>query len=279
MVSKKSSVAAAISIALGIGAGTLSCTVSAATLADGYYDMIINNTPFNGNNYLFGSDGAWSTGITEGGNLPSSVSYALDDDTSTSLVNGKYGGNPNDGVQGTVALKIEGGVITGTGGFEFDNAEGTTGGTRAYYGDSSGFTGSIDGSGNISLTPTGMLTAWSIFPSFVDKRWNVDNYNGFTGTTATPNSNTAYDSFTTLSASTTQGTINGAAFDGTTAILVKSGVYGSDLGGFYGAQYFEIWNVGFVKTGDLAPVPIPAAAWLFGSGLLGLIGISRKKTR
>jgi hypothetical protein len=26
-----------------------------------------------------------------------------------------------------------------------------------------------------------------------------------------------------------------------------------------------------------APVPIPAAAWLFGSGLLGLIGIARKK--
>jgi len=60
-------------------------------------------------------------------------------------------------------------------------------------------------------------------------------------------------------------------------ILVKSGRYGSDLGGFYGAQYFEIWNVGFVKTGDLAPVPIPAAAWLFGSGLLGLIGISRRR--
>jgi len=218
MVSKKSSVAAAISIALGIGAGTLSCTVSAATLADGYYDMIINNTPYNGTDFLFGSDGAWSTGITEGGKSAVNLSVMRwMTIRATSLVNGKYGGNPNDGVQGTVALKIEGGVITGTGGFEFDNAEGTTGGTRAYYGDSSGFTGSIDGSGNISLTPTGMLTAWSTFPSFVDKRWNVDNYNGFTGTTATPNSNTAYDSFTTLSASTTQGTINGAAFDGTTA--------------------------------------------------------------
>jgi hypothetical protein len=28
---------------------------------------------------------------------------------------------------------------------------------------------------------------------------------------------------------------------------------------------------------ELAPVPIPAAAWLFGSGLLGLIGIARRK--
>ena len=28
-----------------------------------------------------------------------------------------------------------------------------------------------------------------------------------------------------------------------------------------------------------APVPVPAAAWLFGSGLLGLIGVARRKTR
>jgi hypothetical protein len=28
---------------------------------------------------------------------------------------------------------------------------------------------------------------------------------------------------------------------------------------------------------DVAPVPIPAAAWLFGSGLLGLIGTARRK--
>lgn len=28
---------------------------------------------------------------------------------------------------------------------------------------------------------------------------------------------------------------------------------------------------------ELAPVPIPGAAWLFGSGLIGLIGIARKK--
>ena len=28
---------------------------------------------------------------------------------------------------------------------------------------------------------------------------------------------------------------------------------------------------------DLAPVPVPAAVWLFGSGLLGLVGIARRK--
>ena len=28
----------------------------------------------------------------------------------------------------------------------------------------------------------------------------------------------------------------------------------------------------------LAPVPVPAAVWLFGSGLIGLIGLARRKT-
>ena len=34
----------------------------------------------------------------------------------------------------------------------------------------------------------------------------------------------------------------------------------------------QVWT-----TADISPVPVPAAAWLFGSGLLGLIGIARKK--
>lgn len=37
---------------------------------------------------------------------------------------------------------------------------------------------------------------------------------------------------------------------------------------------FQAW---FVHDGDVGAVPIPAAAWLFCSGLLGLIGVSRRK--
>lgn len=44
-------------------------------------------------------------------------------------------------------------------------------------------------------------------------------------------------------------------------------LYFSDAGGFP-----EVYG-----SFDIAPVPIPAAAWLFGSGLLGLIGIARIK--
>ncbi|MCK4674422.1 MAG: DUF1566 domain-containing protein [Gammaproteobacteria bacterium] len=36
---------------------------------------------------------------------------------------------------------------------------------------------------------------------------------------------------------------------------------------------YHVWAV---RDGDVSAVPIPAAAWLFGSGLLGLIGVARR---
>lgn len=38
-------------------------------------------------------------------------------------------------------------------------------------------------------------------------------------------------------------------------------------------------SVSFTSNFDVAPVPVPAAVWLFGSGLLGLFGVSRRKRR
>jgi hypothetical protein len=48
-----------------------------------------------------------------------------------------------------------------------------------------------------------------------------------------------------------------------------------------GAQFAGLKNFTFfawaVHSGDVGAVPVPAAVWLFGSGLLGLIGITRRK--
>lgn len=38
-------------------------------------------------------------------------------------------------------------------------------------------------------------------------------------------------------------------------------------------RYF-MWAV---KSGDVSVVPVPAAVWLFGSGLIGLVGVARRK--
>ena len=37
------------------------------------------------------------------------------------------------------------------------------------------------------------------------------------------------------------------------------------------------YNKGSIVAVDLQPIPVPAAVWLFGSGLLGLIGIARRR--
>ena len=52
---------------------------------------------------------------------------------------------------------------------------------------------------------------------------------------------------------------------------------------YYGSATAELWvdNVcvdqGDVCVADSSVVPVPAAVWLFGSGLLGLVGVARRK--
>ncbi len=45
--------------------------------------------------------------------------------------------------------------------------------------------------------------------------------------------------------------------------------------------HIEIWPVRHINDPNIqlntSPVPLPAAAWLFGSGLLGLMGVARRK--
>ena len=48
-----------------------------------------------------------------------------------------------------------------------------------------------------------------------------------------------------------------------------------------GSQSFSTKSADYyawaVYSGDVSPVPVPAAVWLFGSGLLGLVGVARRK--
>lgn len=70
-----------------------------------------------------------------------------------------------------------------------------------------------------------------------------------------------------LSAPELEGQILQFGFNTVSTLYQDSGVYYD--------------NICFSSNGDdcvfTSPVPIPAAAWLFGSGLLGLIGVARRK--
>lgn len=58
--------------------------------------------------------------------------------------------------------------------------------------------------------------------------------------------------------------------------LMSELIDGGRIEGAYGDD--EWGNFGMVaKLGEVAVVPVPAAVWLFGSGLLGLVGVARRK--
>lgn len=44
-----------------------------------------------------------------------------------------------------------------------------------------------------------------------------------------------------------------------------------------GANGVELSSIGTLTIGGAAPVPLPPAVWLFGSGLLGLVGVGRRR--
>lgn len=49
--------------------------------------------------------------------------------------------------------------------------------------------------------------------------------------------------------------------------------------GPYGGGPFAGYSLDFNLHGNMTVVPVPAAAWLFGSGLPGLIGIARRQNK
>ena len=72
---------------------------------------------------------------------------------------------------------------------------------------------------------------------------------------------------------------NSSYWTGTEYVLATSNAWDFTTGD--GRQGFtDKSNIKFVwavQSGDVSAVPVPAAVWLFSSGLLGLIGVARRK--
>lgn len=78
----------------------------------------------------------------------------------------------------------------------------------------------------------------------------------------------------------------GVSFAADTAAISWNGVYGSNYSLWYSWKFMDAAAGGWVPTqyvlhleGVVQAVPLPAALWLFGSGLLGLISVVRRKKK
>lgn len=70
---------------------------------------------------------------------------------------------------------------------------------------------------------------------------------------------------------------NGSAWEGDSNVISLGGsIYSISFGGPLGGAATLTIDVGAVPV-QTPPVPLPAAAWLFGSALLGLVGVARRK--
>lgn len=74
------------------------------------------------------------------------------------------------------------------------------------------------------------------------------------------------------------GTLTFQALTAGNSLLSMAVTIPSKGGDFVSANTFDVQSVTFNGANvNASAVPVPAAAWLFGSGLLGLVGIMRRK--
>ena len=175
-----------------------------------------------------------------------------------------------DGLAGvinvTTASDGAGGVNFSVNSFNMDTYIGTAGGFFGTWADdTSAMTGSVDASGNISFDPTGRMGIAQFFVGSLGAQpWN-------TGST-----------FTSGNQVNAVANLTGSALanDGSATIVSASSV-GAAWGFFVGTPYTEIFSLDFsnatIVEGGPAAVPVPAAVWLFGSGLVGLAGVARRR--
>ncbi len=143
--------------------------------------------------------------------------------------------------------------------------------------------GTVSSTGQLDLNFAGRTGNAQFFPQYLGLAWNIDdssriatatgNYEGFT-TGSDSNFYTSDDLFApdgiveTLTGTNLVATGNGSW----TATLVSAGNTGDSwIPIFSGTAYTEALNI------EISAVPVPAAVWLFGSGLLTLIGIARRR--
>ena len=149
----------------------------------------------------------------------------------------------------------------------------------------------------VSLTSTTLDIDATVLVIILDEFSNINNIADQTFTLTATGSSSVFDEATPIGTLTfIEGlfdgtfTVGGGLLEGSFTGLVISGLAsqpkiegdvtytGGSLQGSLVGGRIELVTAGTLVSGKLgAVVPVPAAIWLFGFGLLGLVGVARRK--
>jgi hypothetical protein len=271
----KTSVAVATTLAMGIT--TVSTSAMAEMIAGGNYTMEIQISPelVPGTGIpAVGTDGAWNSSFTFGG-LPTAATSTGIFDNGTTLnptPTGTFGSSiGGDGIAGTIGISVCGscGNITFNS-FNFDTIANTAGGNFAQEGGNLGLWVGSTSATVTTFNPVGRLGGIDQGTNsfFGPNPWNYGSFT--TGSQTGPSGTLSGTAVTNI------GDVNGDGIDDYTATFVSNTLVGEEWGpGFSGTPYTEVWQMEILS----APIPVPAAVWLMGSGLVGLVGVARRKRK
>jgi hypothetical protein len=147
---------------------------------------------------------------------------------------------------------IAGGAYTTTGGVNLADATNVSLGTVFANGGTGDVEGTVNGS---TLAGTGGALSLNAFAP-------VTNFFSVGGWTLDVSTLTIVDQTAGLLNLSGLGVLTGHGFDAT------------DVNWSFSSSSTTSYSM---TVSSVSPVPVPAAAWLFGSGLLGLVGVARRK--
>lgn len=198
------------------------------------------------------------------------------------ITSGGLGGVAGDGIAGFIDFTMTDGNNFTISNYSQDTYQGTPVGNKSIGVTSTDtMSGSFSDTGDVTIDPTGRISHWQFFDYLGIQNWNVDDstlydlpvtglYNQFTSGTAS-----ALDPTTGLELFSLTGSALIPVQPGEwTGTIVMAGNTGKDWEVFDSTAFSEVYSIRVVTT-----VPIPAAVWLFASGLIGLFGVARKKTK
>jgi len=244
-------------------------TASAVAIVDGSYTIEIQITPEISPAPGIvvpdvGVDGAWNTSFIFG--IEPSVTYSsgMFDEIAPDI--GGHSTVSGNGNAGEIGITVTGGSILFTS-LQIDTINNTAGGNMAQYANDLSIFSGVTSATETILDLQGRFAMLDNSPELIDIDWTSN-----TLTTGSSISGQGVGPFSGTPVANI-GDVNGDSVDDYTATFVSVGVLS---GGTYldGYPYIEIWNTQILSA---SPVPVPAAIWLFGSGLIGLIGWARRK--